>query len=265
MRIESHRDPNASIQRHEADRAPARTEAASRTEAKARVRDIVSPKECQLAEFPRAKAAEPRSVLQAIGDFFTSVFGALTAAVVGSALSFVSHVQEVLGLEPRGESLPPSVLERARKIFGNSIDFSKVKVKWGSAGVFSLSERAFVLGNTLYMKGSPRRGSEILMLHELTHIWQNQHRGPLPLGEAAMQQIAGTLTASTERAYDWKAAVARGLPFERMNPECQAELIQDAVAEGYFDKPANCRSFVQNGIDYTHVIERALREIRNAP
>jgi hypothetical protein len=260
MRIESDRD--LTVQRLQAAASATRGEAPTRTEAKSRI-DEVRP-ECQLAEFPRAKAPEPRSFLQAVGDFFGGLLARLTATVVGPVLSALSHVQEACGLEPRGESLPPSVCALAHKVFGDSIDLGKVRVKWGSAGVFNLSERPFTLGNTLYMKGLPRKGSDATLLHELTHVWQNQHQGSEALGQAAVQQIGGALTASTDSVYDWKAAVARGLPFERMNPECQAALLEDAFASGYFDKPATCRTFVQGGVDYTHVLERALRDIRNA-
>jgi hypothetical protein len=262
MRIESStREPIPTPTFHEASKDVRASEVHRRgsLEAAARVDKVLS---CtaNLALKP-AKTPESRSVLQCIGDFFSGIGAAIATVIARAFLSATSAVQEFLGVEPRGEPVPKRVRELARKVFGDSIDFSKVRVKWGSAGILGASERPFANGNTIYMKSVPRAGSDAKLLHELTHVWQHQNESSNTLGRAALLQVGGSLTGTTNDLYDWKEAVAQGLPFERMNPESQAELIQDAFESGYFNSPEICRTFAQNGVDYTPVLKRALRQI----
>jgi hypothetical protein len=204
-----------------------------------------------------APKPEARTVLQAIRDFFVSLGTALLGTLARAALSIVSTVQTALGLESQGDRLPKHARALAKKIFGDAINLSQVRIKSGFTGLFSLSDRPFATGNTIYWKGVDPRNTAMLM-HELVHVWQHQNEGASAFGYALGQQVVGSITGTTDDAYDWTAAVQRGLAFERMSPECQGQLIEDAVASGYFDKAESCRQFVQNGVDYTQALEHAL-------
>ncbi|HEU4409633.1 MAG TPA: hypothetical protein VFS43_30540 [Polyangiaceae bacterium] len=147
------------------------------------------------------------------------------------ALKGVSALQTVVGLEPKGRAATNGEAALARSVFGPSLDLSKVRIKEGSAGLFSLtSERPFNFGSTLYLKKTPANElNQHTLIHELVHSWQHQHGGPGYALRSAVAQGRGT-----ESAYDWKAAAHARVPWSKMNPEQQAKLIEDAVKAGFF-------------------------------
>ncbi len=117
-------------------------------------------------------------------------------AVYGSILLLggraVSTVQTALFLEPAGERLAPELRNKLQRVFGDSIDFDAVRIKRGFAGVFSANDRPFVHGNTVYMKDDWDMHS---IVHEMTHVWQHQHSGPIYMGKALAAQQFGDACA----------------------------------------------------------------------
>jgi hypothetical protein len=146
-------------------------------------------------------------------------------------LKGVAALQTVVGLESKGRGLNKEEEALARSVFGTSLDLTKVRVKEGSAGLFSLTgNRPFNFGSTIYLKDTPtlERNQNTLM-HELVHSWQHQHGGPGYALRSAVAQMRGV-----KSAYDWEAAAFAGVPWSKMNPEQQAALIEEAVNQGYF-------------------------------
>jgi hypothetical protein len=141
---------------------------------------------------------------------------------VGSA---ISAVQIATGLEPVGRELTDAEIDRMREVFGDSIDYDQVRVVEGDAGLFSVNDRAFVHGNTIYMKGS--RDPDLL-LHEMAHVWQFQNGGTDYMSEALWSQ-------EFSMAYDWEPSVP-GTPWHRLEPEQQAQFLEDAARYGTFDR-----------------------------
>lgn len=154
----------------------------------------------------------------------TPVDAALT--LFGKSLS---AVQTVSRLEAPGRLLLADEVEAARRVFGDSIDYSRVRIKEGDAGAFSFNERPFAMGDTLYMKSTR---SHATLIHELTHVWQHQNGGTDYMSEALASQLL-------QGAYDWRAQVP-GTPFADLAPEKQAAFLEDAFMRNAFasDPPA---------------------------
>ncbi|MFP2925440.1 hypothetical protein ACLESO_09505, partial [Pyxidicoccus sp. 3LG] len=133
----------------------------------------------------------------------------------------VSAVQVVAGLEPPGRRLTAAEVTRLRPIFDDSLDYAAVRVKEGKLGVLGVTGRAFAHGNTVFI---PARGALDfgLLVHELTHVWQHQHGGTAYLSAALFAQWLGD-------GYDWRKAVGQELRWHQLNPEQQAQLVEDAA------------------------------------
>lgn len=168
-------------------------------------------------------------------------------AVLLGAGKAVSAVQTLIGLEPPGRRLTDTELADLKKIYGDSIDWDQVRIKEGSAGLFSLNDRPFVHGNTIYMKDVQ---DSAILAHEMAHVWQHQNGGSDYMSEALWSQEKG-------HGYDWQASVP-GTPWAQLEPEQQAELIEDAYNAGYFDSG----TFTHGGQDLTSYMDAAMRQLR---
>ncbi|MBZ4411935.1 DUF4157 domain-containing protein [Myxococcus sp. XM-1-1-1] len=146
-------------------------------------------------------------------------------AVLMMAGRLVSAVQVLLGLEPVGRRLTGFEVSLLRPVFGTSLDYAAVRVKEGPVGVLGIPGRAFVHGDTVFIP--PRSGptDAALLAHELTHVWQHQHGGTAYLSAALAAQFWGD-------GYDWRKGVQAGLRWEELNPEQQAQLVEDATVSG---------------------------------
>jgi hypothetical protein len=51
----------------------------------------------------------------------------------------ISAIQTLVGLEPVGRKLTDDEITELRKVYGDTIDYSKVRIKEGDAGLFSLT------------------------------------------------------------------------------------------------------------------------------
>jgi hypothetical protein len=166
----------------------------------------------------------------------------------------VSAVQTLLGLEPVGRKLTDAEIVELRKVYGDSIDYSKVRIKEGDAGLFSLTRRPFTHGNTIYVPPNKLPLTTDVLVHEMGHVWQNQHGGTDYMSEALWAQYLGD-------GYDFEKGLAEGKSWSELNPEQQAELLETAYRQGFFDGTG--RRFVVNGVDYTDYLNEALKQVRS--
>ncbi|MCY1017595.1 eCIS core domain-containing protein [Pyxidicoccus sp. MSG2] len=136
----------------------------------------------------------------------------------------VSAVQVLTGLEPPGRRLTEEEVARLRPIFGESLAYARVRLKEGRLGLLGVSRRAFAHGDTVFVpgRGPPELG---LLVHELTHVWQHQHGGTAYLSAALAGQWWGD-------GYNWRKAVGQALRWAQLNPEQQAQFIEDAALAG---------------------------------
>ena len=166
----------------------------------------------------------------------------------------LSAIQTLVGLEPPGRGLTGTEIAELRKVYGNSIDYSRVKIKEGSAGLFSLPGRPFTHGDTIYIPTNSLPPSTDLVVHEMAHVWQHQHGGTDYMSEALWAQNFGD-------GYDFEKGINEGKSWGELNPEQQAELLQTAYRSGFFNNPGG--RFVYNGTDLTDYLNNAVRQLSN--
>ncbi|MEM7624989.1 MAG: hypothetical protein AAF333_05120 [Planctomycetota bacterium] len=170
----------------------------------------------------------------------------------------IGAVQTLVGLEKHGRKLSAQETAMLRPIFGNSIDLGRVRIKEGFAGIYSLNDRPFVMGDTIYMKdwaGKTGHARSVLLVHEMMHVWQHQNGG----GDYATEAIYTEQRYGQDKAYGFEAPVDAGVPFERLKVEQQATLIEKAFEAGYFTSG----TFMHNGKDYTAYVDRAVAMVRD--
>jgi hypothetical protein len=176
--------------------------------------------------------------------------GGLAQATVGGVVDAgalllaggISAVQVVGHIEPVARGLRPDEIELLRGIYGNSIDYSEVRIKEGGSGLLNAGDRSRTTGNTIYMDVDSSDPSwRKTLVHEMGHVWQFQNGGIDYLSKALGSQAIGA-------AYQWEDAAVEERPWESLNPEDQAELLaqihaKDFVHTGKFE-------VVKDGVTY---------------
>jgi hypothetical protein len=176
------------------------------------------------------------------------------------AMSFLREVAEVrkaLGIDPPARSLKPEEIAELKKVFGDTIDYSKVQVTENMPGGLLGSDRAMAVGNSIYL---PPGTSMQTIVHELAHVWQYQNGGNSYLSRALEAQLFGDGEGHM-RGYDWEAGLAKGKSWKELSPEQQAHLIDEMYAARYFDDPS--KGFTHHGKDYSDVAAQVLEAIRS--
>jgi len=166
----------------------------------------------------------------------------------------VARLKEI-ATTTKAEPLSDPQKAELNKVFGSSLDVNKVTVVKGPPELFDNLPRetpAFTVGNTIIVNPKYYPPSNDLVVHEATHAWQFQHGGGEYLPQALAAQWFG-------EGYDWQKGVGEGKPWEELNPEQQAEMIQEAYQNGAFDDPN--KRFVMNGTDYTDYLRKAEGEV----
>jgi len=173
-------------------------------------------------------------------------------------LNGVGKAREKLGIDPPARGLKPEEITELRKVFGDSVDYSQIRVHDNVKDGLVGSNRAMTLGNDIYMPGDRTSDSSYAatLVHEMTHAWQSQNGGPDYAAKAIEAQLTGP-----GGGYDWEAGVKQGQGWAQLNPEQQGELIQNAYESGWFNNPS--QPFNYNGTDYTSVIQSAVDQLRN--
>lgn len=180
--------------------------------------------------------------LEGLGDIGSSIGGGVVV-IVGEAVSFV---QTVLTIQ---EERPLTADERAilERVFRGSIALHNVRLVLGNAGLFGINDRPFTLCNTIYLKERDPAKEPELLVHECTHVWQYQHRGP--------RYTTDALTAQwfVDNAYSWEAEIARGnTTWVEFNGEAQAAFLEDIYTGGEIVEPlatGNGAFYDADGVD----------------
>ncbi|CAM3493487.1 DUF4157 domain-containing protein [Corallococcus sp. ZKHCc1 1396] len=165
----------------------------------------------------------------------------------------LSAIQTLIGVEPPGRKLSAGEIHTLREVYGDSIDYSAMRIKEGNAGLFSLSDRAFTHGDTIYIPPENMPMTDELLVHESAHVWQHQNGGTDYMSEALWAQEFG-------HAYDFERALDEGKSWSEMDPEQQGEFLSQAHRADYFKNPG--AGFHVNGKDYTAQLEAALAQVR---
>jgi len=209
-----------------------------------------------------------RTVLGGLGNIFTgrfregfTQFGAGLVKAVQTPLDAtlimggraVSAVQTLLGIEPVRRSLTDDEVAALRTVYGDSIDYSRISIKEGDAGLLTLSKRPFTHGDTIYIPSGHLPLQLDLLVHEVAHVWQHQNGGTDYMSEALFAQFFGD-------GYNVLKALREGKSWEEMNPEQQAELLELGFKSGHIADAS--LPFILEGEDYTAHLDAALREVR---
>lgn len=141
-----------------------------------------------------------------------------------------------------GRSLTATERALARQVFGDSIDFARVRL----IPTDILDYRT--VGNNIRVPQDFGVDDEYMaqtLIHELTHVWQYQHGGTSYLSHSVQTQIAAARRGNRNFAYAYE--LAPGTSFFDFTPEQQASIV-----ENYFsmvrDQVQISRAGVSGGI-----------------
>lgn len=129
--------------------------------------------------------------------------------------------------------LHPQEIRAAEHVFGYTFPYEDVRVYENSpfaAFLVSLSNRVHLpqdrgLGVTVFntihfsVQLEPDHADIPWLIHEMTHVWQYRQYGPRYLVDALQAQAE-----FGHGAYEFREGVAQGRPWERFNPEQQADI-----------------------------------------
>ncbi|RKI08293.1 hypothetical protein D7Y15_26145 [Corallococcus sp. AB030] len=167
--------------------------------------------------------------------------------------SILSAIQTMLFIEPPSRKLTGDELAALHTVYGDSIDYTRIEIKEGNAGLLTIGGRPFTHGDTIYIPKDSLPLTPELLVHETAHVWQHQNGGNDYMSEALVAQLFGD-------GYNLGKALRQGKSWEEMNPEQQAELIELAFGQGCFDEPP--APFKIDGRDYTQQFEAAKESLR---
>lgn len=136
-------------------------------------------------------------------------------------------------------------------VFEEAIRLADVRLREGVRGLLNVSARAFVIENTIFLPKDYLPLPPALLVHEATHVWQFQHGGHAYIADSLHAQFLGD-------GYNLEKALLQKKPWEALNCEQQATLLEEAFAQGCF----HGRPFVVRGRDYTPYFEEAIARVR---
>jgi len=169
------------------------------------------------------------------GALLGGLLGGPIGAIIGGVVGLVGGSLIADKATTRSRPLSGPEVQYAKDIFKDSIDYSQITITRDSM----LSAGApRTIGNTIHLRSDwghfkndtmdlTQHGLETL-IHEMGHVWQYQNGGLAYIPESLWAQFKVWVKGkSRNAAYDWRAAHAAGLPWEKWNPEQQAEAIED--------------------------------------
>jgi hypothetical protein len=166
--------------------------------------------------------------------FVSGIVGAVIA-VIGKLLALLQASSYFL---QKGERpLTASERDMLWRVYRGSVALYNVRIVDGFAGLFSVNDRPFTLGNKIYMKETKVKfPNDYLhkLVHECCHVWQNQHEGTRYLSDAI---IWAQWTLPSE-GYSWQDELARGhFRWQDFNKEAQARFLEDVFVKGHRKPP----------------------------
>lgn len=137
------------------------------------------------------------------------------------------------------------------RIYEDSVDLARVRVRAPVAGLLGVTRRAFVIEDTLFVPARFLPLQTAVLVHELCHVWQHQNGGHAYIADSLEAQLVGD-------GYRLEKGLREGRRWASLNCEQQATLVEEGYEQGSFDgKP-----FTLRGRDYTEVFMHAVGELR---
>lgn len=162
-------------------------------------------------------------IMNGLEDVFASIAG----AVIMIALQAIALAQTILLLQ-KDRPLTPEEVVMVKRVFESSLTVYIMRIVEGDAGLFSVNDRPFTLGNTIYMKHYHTNTSPDTFIHECVHVWQYHHIGIKYISQAAFSQLY------YDNAYGWiDFYFNHGITnWKDFNKESQGRFIQDVYVSG---------------------------------
>ncbi len=220
-----------------------------------------------LPEMPAAPARVPeKGIGERLELFATSTFE--TAKDYGKALgqsvadapgnlkeAVKAQLDELDRQSPPGRPLTGDEVSMLKtQLFGDSVDFSKVRIKENEQLATKVSDGCpFTVGNTIFIPPGRMPLKADLLAHEMMHVWQFQTGGSEYLPKALWAQKLGD-------GYDFAKGIGEGKTWGELNPEQQGEFIEQAQLSKALASADH--HFLHDGQDYTEFLKKALVEIR---
>jgi hypothetical protein len=183
----------------------------------------------------------------------------------------ISAVQTAIGVETPGRGLTDAESAELKKVYGDKVDLSQIRIKEDNIGLNNLMA-PHTVGNTIYIpkgwlpdKNNPNYASQRneLLVHEAAHTWQYQNGGTDYIGASLFNQAKGAISGqSRNAAYEYDEPIKSGKSWTELNPEQQAHLIENAYVQGLFDNP-NATFKLKDGSDATAYVRDAIAQMRN--
>ncbi|MEZ0266032.1 MAG: hypothetical protein ACAI43_14990 [Phycisphaerae bacterium] len=214
---------------------------------------------------------------ESFGLAFANSGARLVGGVVDSGARILQGAADIvqvgLGLAPPSRGLNDDEIALLKEVYGDSIDYESVRIKFGGPLNADINGRARVIGNTIYMPSSDANqplfttdaaGNKTLttfgetLFHESAHVWQGQNGGGDYIHKALWGQIAGD-------GYDYEKAIGEGKSFAEMNPEQQGDYLSEKLAPVLMnagDAEANMRAAGWNESDIAYALD-ALAHVNN--
>jgi hypothetical protein len=177
--------------------------------------------------------------------------------VVGNVVTIGAHELNLLDqmfFAPPPRGLTSKEIKELTPIFCGSVDYDSVLIKADCGFVWDMINkipgrkgdngygRAMSVDNTINMMGDPDE-EYVTLVHEMTHVWQYQHAGPLYKGESILGQIT-----DGQAAYDWEGDLDAGGLWSTLGSEKQASFVEKAYGNDFWP---NKTTFRFNSKDYT--------------
>ena len=153
--------------------------------------------------------------------------------VVGWVIARVLLALARIDAAPSVVLTAPAIRAMAR-VFGDSVDLSRVVIRPGVGWPLDLIGRAYAIENTIFLLPEEVLDKATLV-HELTHVWQHQNGGDAYIAESLIAQALGN-------AYDLGRGLGAGCEWEELNCEQQAVLVQYAWEQGWFKQGGGRRA-----------------------
>lgn len=145
-----------------------------------------------------------------------------------------------------GRPLTPAETALARRVFGDALDYGRVRVHARGFLPFGLqqADTSMAPNGHLYCGGrqycddfgAASAGAQLHFIHEMVHVWQHQ-RGYRVWWHGLLLALGGGYVG--RRAYRYEARLAQGARFQDFNMEQQADLVAHWFACGCLDLPAH--------------------------
>jgi hypothetical protein len=159
------------------------------------------------------------------------IVSGVAGAVIMVAGKGIETAQQLSGRQDAPRRLSEAETELLTRVFRGSLTLEHIRVVADDAGpVFGINRREFVLGNTMYLKGST---DEAVFVHEAIHVWQYQRLGANYAADAIYAQWF------IDDPYNWRKEVyERGkTDWSQFNFEAQGRFFQNLYTLGELVSP----------------------------